>query len=79
MDAGSTINTIVADVLDLDADTVNGDLSPGDTESWDSMTHLTLVTAIEGELGIKFTMEEVQSVECLNDMYAIVKKHLEDQ
>jgi acyl carrier protein len=69
---------IVADTLDLEEDAVTGELSPEATEYWDSMAHLTLVTAIEGEYGIKLTMDEVQSIKCVNDMYQVVQKHLED-
>lgn len=78
MSTDLAINTIVADILSLDEDEVNGELTPENAEYWDSMAHLTLVTAIEEECGIKFTMDEVQSIESVNDMYEIVrKKHTE--
>ena len=79
MSTDLTINTIVADVLSLDEDEVNGELTPEKAEYWDSMAHLTLVTAIEEECGIKLTMDEVQSIESVNDMYTIVQKHVEAQ
>ena len=79
MSTDLTINAIVADVLSLDEDEVNGELTPEKAEYWDSMAHLTLVTAIEEECGIKLTMDEVQSIESVNDMYTIVQKHVEAQ
>ena len=78
MSIKSTINTIVADILDLDEDEVNGELTNEDAIYWDSMAHLTLVTAIEEECDIKFTMDEVQSIKNVNDIYEIVQKHQEN-
>jgi len=79
MSVNSTVNATVADVLNLEEDEVNGELSPENTEYWDSMAHLMLVTAIEEECGIKLTMDEVQSIECVNDMYEIAQKHVENK
>jgi len=74
-----TINAIVADIINMDEDEVNGELSPEKAEYWDSMAHLTMMTAIEGECDIKFTMDEVQSIECVNDIYEVVQKHMEEK
>ena len=79
MNSISTINSIIADTFDLDEDSVNGDLSPENTGTWDSMAHLTLVTALEGEFNIKLTMEEIQSIKSVNDIYAALQKHLDGQ
>ncbi len=79
MSLNSTINAIVADVLNVDEDEVNGELSPEKAEYWDSMAHLTMVTAMEEECDIKLTMDDVQSIECVNDMYEIARKYSEDQ
>jgi len=73
------IRELVADVLDLDEDKVTAALSPDDTEYWDSMNHLRLVTALEEEFDIKLTMDEVQSIENVGDIYAVVKRHKGEQ
>ncbi len=73
------IRELVADVLDLDEDKVTAELSPDDTEYWDSMNHLRLVTALEEEFDIKLTMDEVQSIENVGDIYAVVKSHKGEQ
>jgi len=77
MNIESTINAIVADILNLDEDEVNGELSSEKAEYWDSMAHLTMVTAIEEECGVKLSMNDVQSIQCVNDMYKIVAKQVE--
>lgn len=79
MSLKSTINAIVADILNLDEDDVNGELSPEKAEYWDSMAHLTLVTALEEECDIKLTMDDVQSISCVNDIYDITQKYVDKQ
>lgn len=74
----STINAIIAETFDLDEESVNGDLSPENTGGWDSMAHLTLVTAIEGEFAIKFSMDEIQSIKSVNDIYNSVQARLDE-
>lgn len=76
MSVNSTINAIVADVLNLDEDEINGELSPESAEYWDSMAHLTMVTAIEEECGVKLTMDDVQAIECVDDIYQIVNRYV---
>ena len=76
MSMNATINALVADVLNIDEDEVTGELSPETAEYWDSMAHLTLVTAIEQECDIKMTMDDVQSIKCVDDIYQIVQKHV---
>ena len=79
MNPGSAINSIIAETLDLDEDSINADMSVENTASWDSMAHLTLVTAIESEFGIKLTMDEIQSVNCVRDLHETVLSHLDAQ
>jgi len=69
------INRLVADVLDVDEDEITSELSPDNTEYWDSMNHLRLVTALEEEFDIKLSMDEVQSIEKVGDIYTIIGKH----
>lgn len=57
------LRQIVADVLDLPLAEVTDELGPAVTHLWDSLGHLRIVTAIEDELGIQFTMEEIQSID----------------
>jgi acyl carrier protein len=79
MNPSPIINSIIADSFDLDEENINGDLSPENTGNWDSMAHLTLVTAIESEFAIKLTMDEIQSIKCVNDIYVTVQRHLDEK
>ncbi len=44
-----------------------------DVDDWDSLTHITLMAAVEDEFGIKFTMKEVSSMKNVGEMVDIIK------
>lgn len=43
-----------------------------DVEDWDSLTHITLMAAVEQEFGIKFSMKEVSSMKNVGEMVSII-------
>ena len=57
------LHEIIAEIFELDVRTIRGDLGPSDVNLWDSLNHLRLITALEGEFQISFTMEEVQALD----------------
>jgi acyl carrier protein len=47
-----------------------------DVETWDSLSHINLITGIEEEFGVKFTTAEVASLKCVQDLAVLVEKKL---
>ena len=45
-----------------------------DVEDWDSLTHITLVSAVEDEFNIKFSMKEVSTMKNVGEMVSIIKE-----
>ena len=45
-----------------------------DVPSWDSITHISLILALEEEFGIEFSSEEVTSMTCVGDLFAVLQK-----
>lgn len=43
-----------------------------DVDDWDSLSHITLIAAIEDEFGMKFKMKEVSSMKNVGEMAAII-------
>ena len=67
---------LVADIFDIEPKDVREELTAEDVELWDSLNHLKLVTAIEQAYGIQFTMAEVQSVDSIGKLKALVDTHV---
>ena len=56
------LNAVFRDVFDDDSIIVNDDTTANDIEEWDSLIHITLVSEIEDEFGVRFKMKEVTNV-----------------
>jgi len=66
------LKKIVAKVLSIDEIEVNNSLTMGNAEQWDSFNHLLLISEIEKEIGIKFSIQEVEKIKSFKDLKEIV-------
>jgi len=64
------LREIVADILDLDPEQLTSESGPGRVDKWDSLAHLSIITAVEGAYGVKFDMAEIERI---NSFDALVK------
>ena len=48
------LNEVFRDVFDDDTITVTEDTTAADVDDWDSLMHITLISAVEDEFDIKF-------------------------
>jgi acyl carrier protein len=55
---------------------VTKDLSAKDVEEWDSLTHVSLILAVEEAFGIRFRVGEVESTKNLGDLADLIAKRL---
>jgi acyl carrier protein len=62
-----TIAEIAAEVFQMPPESLRPEMTPDDITGWDSLAHLRLITAIEAEYNIRFSMQQVQSIGCLQD------------
>jgi acyl carrier protein len=69
------IQQIFRDVLDDGKLEVTSDLSPVNTPAWDSFAHVKLITAIEDEYKLSFTMDEVADVTSAGDFVKALRAH----
>lgn len=48
---------------------------PENTESWDSFNALVMVSELEQQFSVQFSMEEVYSVSCVKDIKEALINH----
>lgn len=65
------LNKVFTDVFDEDI-TVTAETTAEDIEDWDSLTHITLISAIEDEFRMKFSMKEVVGMNNVGELADIV-------
>lgn len=66
------INDIFQDVFDDDELVVTDETCADDVEEWDSLRHITLVSAVERAFGVKFSMKEVLEMKNVGEMADIL-------
>ncbi|MDD6203106.1 MAG: acyl carrier protein [Lachnospiraceae bacterium] len=66
------LNKVFQDVFDDDTITVNENTTADDIEDWDSLEHINLVSAVEQEFAIKFTMAQVVGMKNVGEMVDII-------
>lgn len=69
------LKAILSKVFGIEENKITDDTSPNNVETWDSFNGLMLVSELEREFNVKFTMEEVTSVKCVKDIKEVLKKH----
>lgn len=65
---------IFQEVFDDDSIELNRDMTADDIDAWDSLTHINLVAAVEGQFGVKFALGELQSLQNVGDLLDLVNK-----
>ena len=51
-------------------------MTADDIAGWDSVTHITLIYAIEDEFGIKFGTRDLESLGCVGDLIDVIERRL---
>jgi acyl carrier protein len=62
----------IFDNLFMEEVRVTPQLSANDVDEWDSVTHVSLVLAIEEEFGLRFRVGEVESTKNLGDLVNLI-------
>jgi acyl carrier protein len=66
----------VFDDVFLEEVVVTGDLTAKDVEEWDSLTHVSLVLAIEQAFAVRFRVGEVEATKNVGDLVTLIQKRL---
>ena len=64
---------VFQDVFDDDTIHVTPKTTADDIEDWDSLEHITLISAVEREFRMKFKMGEISSMKNVGEMVDIIK------
>jgi len=58
------VKKVIAEILDIEINSINDNTSPETIESWDSLKQMNIIVALEEEFDIEFSDEDI--VEMLN-------------
>ena len=68
------LRRIVAQVFDVPEGSVTDESGPETVESWDSLTHLNLVLALEEEFGVQFTPDDAMKMVSIGAVRAALRE-----
>ena len=68
------LNRVFQDVFDDDSIRVTPNTTADDIEDWDSLEHITLISAVEREIRMKFKMGEISSMKNVGEMASIIQQ-----
>lgn len=68
----SRLTAVFRDVFDDDAIELSDSTTADDIEAWDSLEHITLISAVEKEFKMRFTMKEVSGMKNVGEMMNII-------
>ena len=66
------LDRVFQDVFDDDSIHVSANTTANDIEDWDSLEHITLISAVEREFRMKFKMGEISSMKNVSEMVSII-------
>ncbi len=70
------LNGVFRDVFDDGDIVVTDKTTASDIEGWDSLMHISLISAVEDEFDIKFSMKEVVNMENVGERADIIVREL---
>ena len=71
------LNEVFRDVFDDDSISVGDATTAADVEGWDSLVHISLLSAIEDEFDIEFSMGQTVSMKNVGEMVDFLEEEME--
>lgn len=68
------LKKVMAQILKVNAESINADSSPDTIASWDSLQHMNLVLGIEQRFGISFSEDEIMQMMSYEIIVDILKE-----
>lgn len=70
------LNEVFRDVFDNNDIVVTEQTNANDIEEWDSLIHITLISAVEDEFDVSFDMKTVVSMKNVGDMIDAIEEQI---
>ena len=68
------LTVVFRDVFDDEALEISDTTTAEDIEEWDSIEHITLISAVENEFKVRFKMGEVSGMKNVGEMVKIIEE-----
>lgn len=73
-DVVDRLTEVLRTTFEDDALVLRPEMTADDVEAWDSVSHITLIYAVEDEFGIKLSTRDLEGLACVGDLIAAVER-----
>ena len=73
------LKKLIEEIMMLDIDKVDNDRDLATIDEWDSFNNLMLISRVEDEFGIKFSIKDIEDVNTINKIIEVTKKKAEEK
>ena len=70
----SRLTPIFRDVFNDDALVVSEGMTAADVPTWDSLSNINMIIAVEKSFGVKFSIKDVRSLKNVGELLALIKR-----
>jgi len=70
------LKKLVSTVLNIDYERIDDNLSRDTTEEWDSFKHLMLMSEIEKQFQISFSLQEIEKTRSYRDIQTLMSSKI---
>jgi acyl carrier protein len=68
------LTPIFRDVFNDDELVVTGGMSAADVPTWDSLSNINMIVAVEKAFGLKFSIKDVRALKNVGELLELIKK-----
>jgi acyl carrier protein len=68
------LTPIFRDVFNDDALVINEGMTAADVETWDSLSNINMIIAVEKAFGVKFSIKDVRSLKNVGELLELIKR-----
>ena len=65
----AALQQLIGEEFDVAPDTIGRETSAEDVDGWDSISHATIIMAIEKQFGIRFPNEDIYTLANVGELY----------
>ena len=70
----SRLTPIFRDVFNDDALVVSEGMTAADVPTWDSLSNINMIIAVERAFGVKFSIKDVRALKNVGELLALIKR-----
>jgi len=73
------LTAIFRNVFNDETLVLNNEMTAGDVASWDSLTHMLMITEVEKTFSIKFKLREINKLNNVGVLIDLIKSKMKEQ